>query len=449
MYQKIVILIILLIISNEIIGQVSVISAYHCPIEVEQNNGKYRILNCTGKIILNDIDSIGFNEKGNFYIVKKNNKYGMFSVIENKIPVKFDKIERMFNWFWLVKLDGKYGVYSSSGIRILNTIYDEITSPPGIWARNAEFTVKKDGKYGIYNDKGNATVPIVYDKIAHVRGTFVLTQNNENHFLIGNSIIVKENILLEKTIEIYGDFPNETQVFYVFQKGYQQGILDYEGNVFMEPKYDDIVHKRNLGDIFPKNILLVKYNDKWGMTNVNDSIIIPIKYESIEFANPRYLILGINGMKQFYNFETQQIITDYDFERYVNLSKYSTIEKNGMRTLIDNETMKLLFPYKYEDISHNDKSNYFTVKLNNRYGIINSDGKEIVPIEYDNYLVISCGNKVAIKKNRQYGIIDLENNVLFPLLNGYIIGYSDYFLIKEIGAEEKKYDCNLQIQEEN
>jgi len=447
---KIIIFILLFLLSGKMNGQIKISAYDYCPIRVEQRNGTYQILDCAGKIIINDIDSIGLDEKIDRYIVKKSNKYGMLSKYGSEIiPVEFDRIERLFNWYYLVKSNDKYGVYSTSRGKILDAVFDTITSPWGIWVVNAEFTVKKDGKYGIYNGDGNITVPIIYDEIQFRRGVFVLTQNNENHFLINNHII-NENIILDKIFQIYGDFTSDNKTFYVFQKGNKQGILDDNGDVFMRPKYEDIMPERIFGGSFSGSYLFVSNDKEWGMVDLRDSIIIPIKYASIKFANPEYLILGVNAKKQLFDLKNKSLITDYNFDRYVNLSKYSRIEKDGLETLIDNETMKMLFPYKYESIDYNAENNSFTVKLNNKYGIIDTEENIIVPIIYDNYLAISCGNKIVIEKDGKYGIIDLNNNVLFPLSARYIIAYSNRFeIIKENEFEIQKYDCNLILQGEN
>ncbi|MCL1937515.1 MAG: WG repeat-containing protein [Candidatus Azobacteroides sp.] len=338
-------------------GQIQIASKDYCPIEIRQNNNKYQILTCSGKVILNDIDSIG----------------------------------RLFNWYWLVKSNNKYGIYDASGEKILDIIYDEITFPGSIWVLNAEFTVRKGNKYGIYNGKGAATVPIAYDEIKFKQGVFVLLKENKEYFLI-NNIVVKDKILLDKTFRVLGDFPSDNTTFYVFQKDNKQGILDENGAVFLDPRYDDIVPKRVMIDGSAKNFLFVKTNNKWGMIDMNDSMIVPIQYESIELVNPDYLTVEMDGLKQFYDLKNRRLITDYNFERHVGLDKFSRIEKNGMQTLIDNQTMQLVFPFKYEDISYNEKSNNFTVKLNNKYGIIDFDEKIIVPIIYDNFWEIPNGN---------------------------------------------------------
>jgi hypothetical protein len=414
------------------------------PIIIEKNNNdKFYIRNETGMILLNDIDSIGGYENDcDYYIVKKEEKYGIYSRFGKElIPVSFNQIKRVIYQFWIVKLADKYGLYNISIPQSIPAIYDSIITTGRY---NADFIVKKGTKYGIFNTSFNEIIPIIYDEIRQRSGNIELILNNEKFYLISNKI-VKTNIITEKTFRIYGDFIGDTKTYYVFVNNGKYGIMNNDASIILSPQYDDIIPKQisNIKNL-PQNIFIVKQNDKCGIIDLNNHIYVPLEYQSIEFANSDYLIVELENLKYFYDLTNKQIDIDNPFQKYVPLSDFSRIEKDGFETLIDNKTMRKLFPFKYEFVIQLENKDFFSVGINKKYGIIDSKQNEIIPIIYDNPLFIGCEGKIVARKKGNYGIINLKNEILFPFSTRRIVQYSDGFEItKENSFEVEKLDCSF------
>lgn len=408
-------------------------------ITIEKSDSKYQ-LKLDGKVLLDKIDSIA-EYKGNnhFYIVKKNGKYGIYTLLGyERIPVKFEKISRFFNEFWLVYSNRKFGIYNLYTGKSLPTEYDTIRFSGKV---GAEFIVKKEGKYGVLNYEWKVVVPIHFDLISLVGGELELVSGGEKSYFMGGQI-VRHKIRTDKAVYL-ADF----QIGYVFEKENKCGVITSKGEILLPPKYEDIIPKRRLAHkSTTETILFVKSNSKWGIVDAKDNIIAPVEYESVEIGSDDHALVTINTLKQFYDLTNKQIVEGITFERYYYLDKYSRIERNGLKTLIDNATMKLVFPFKYSFVI-DDRSGFFSVGINNKYGLVDSNDKLIIPLVYDSPLIVSCGDKIVVRRGDQYGIIDTSNKVLIPLSTQMIIAYSDSFeRTKEHSFQAETLDCNLRIK---
>lgn len=64
--------------------------------------------------------------------------------------------------------------------------------------------------------------------------------------------------------------------------GDKWGVVDYEGNILAECKYEDQPHL--CGD----NLIIAKYNGKYGIINYDGKTVVPFKYSSIYYQNNGY-----------------------------------------------------------------------------------------------------------------------------------------------------------------
>lgn len=408
---------------------------------IVKTGDKFAIKDGNERIILSDIDSIGSHNKQDVYIIKNKNKYGMYSLYGNEIiPIQFDKINRLYNQFWIVESNNKKGIYNIYSKKSLPTIFDEINFSSKV---GVEFIVKKENKFGIYNDEFEEIVPVIYDKIETV-GIIELSLKNEKSYML-NGKILNKNILVDKTFHIHGQYLSDTKTYYIYVENNKLGIIDENDSIILKPKYVDIIPKLvQKNNFIPANIFFVKYDEKWGMIDLSNKVIAPIEFESIAFGSDDYLIVGKNGTKQFYNLKLKNIIDKITFDKYFYLGKYSRIEKSGQETLINNITMKLVFPFKFENIMYLDDSNYFSVKKDGKYGIVDINDKVIIPLVYEELTIFSCGNKAVVKKDGKYGIVDIKNKILLPFTERYIIAYSDRFeRQKENSFEMEVFDCEF------
>lgn len=95
---------------------------------------------------------------------------------------------------------------------------------------------------------------------------------------------------------------------------------------------------------------------------------------------------------------------------------------------------KVIIPFEYTDISKGSPDgNYFIVRKDEKWGLINRQNKLIIPYEYDE-LDYPKDNLIAAYKNEKYGMIDLDNNIVLPFEYECVVNYlPDTIVAKQKG----------------
>ena len=166
-------------------------------------------------------------------------------------------------------------------------------------------------------------------------------------------------------------------------------------------------------------------NGKWGVINSSGDIIINPEYDE-------YIAIPDNSKAIFV------CTTNVDYEN----GTYDTV--------VLNEKKEELFTNydKVEAIENYDESNnlwyeagILKVSKDGKYGVINTEGREIIPCEYDSIVALKgVTNSLLTEKDGQYGIIDGIGSVIIgneyaeikPLTNVFENGYI-------VRNEENKY----------
>ncbi|QLE01665.1 WG repeat-containing protein [Galbibacter sp. BG1] len=411
---------------------------------ITQLNGKYILTNKNGDPFISNIDEIsyasGFSSN---YVVKKENKVGLVSARFEKIliPIEYDTIENVYGQYWVVTLENKLGLYTDD--ITLEPEFDEIKFST---QKGAEIHVKKNGKYGILNKKGELVVPIVYNEIILKNNLFELKKDDKISYLIDGKIS-KYNINGNNVFRT-----SKYDNYYVFSENKKKGILDDSNNIVIEPKYDEIKYKRiYYHSNLPEDILIVKNKGKWGIIDIQENNIIPVKYESLNMQFPEKIILGKNGFKQIYDTRSKKLNEEYNFDKFSQYSKdFSIIRKDNKETLIDNDNLNMLFPYQYDYIVHDylPSNKLIIVEMNEKKGIINIHNEILIPIIYDE-VELFCENNIVVKKNDEYSILNSNNKILIPFSKNEIFVYTKNDNTKGLGIysenspKRDEYDCDL------
>jgi sporulation protein YlmC with PRC-barrel domain len=153
------------------------------------------------------------------------------------------------------------------------------------------------------------------------------------------------------------------------------------------------------------NRILVRRDKKYGIINLSDETIVPVKYDKFETVNKRTMIAKLNGYYGVIDYDNNTLIfPDCDrikpFYDTLLLKRY---HKYGLATL-DGE--KLFEPH-YDKIKK--LGEYILIKKNDKYGVLNSKGEFIEEIIY---------KKIKLERNRLKGTTDNSNwKYIFPSQN--------------------------------
>lgn len=187
-----------------------------------------------------------------------------------------------------------------------------------------------------------------------------------------------------------------------------------------------------------KGCAIAKLNNKEGIINQKNEIIVPFEYEYMQaMSDDTFLICNKDGEgkyivdnnfnqisdKKFLEILTgyDHITTDYFIASLDDENKEGLIDKFG-NTIID---------FKYKDLSmienpHN-KSDFYLYAKNDydKCGIIDIEENVIVPFEYDrHFFEINNDYTTEMTKNGKWGVINIKTNeILVDFLYEDIYSY--------------------------
>lgn len=180
------------------------------------------------------------------------------------------------------------------------------------------------------------------------------------------------------------------------------------------------------------NYFVIKQDDKYGVMDKQGNVLVSSRFDNVKIPNPEkevficydddnIIILNENQEEMFKEFELvepirlKNIVSDLMYEKSV--LKYKKDNKYG---IINFEGKQITKPIYDEIDSFSNKEGELLVKQGDKYGVINIKGNKIINIQYnqivsDNYYKEQDGYKysgyiVSIKTNEgyRYGYVNYE-----------------------------------------
>lgn len=191
--------------------------------------------------------------------------------------------------------------------------------------------------------------------------------------------ILKPRVTEENNSEIYD--------YFVFIENEKQGVIDKQGNLVIDCKYEEVYIPNNNIDVF----MCVDENNKALFLNSKSEILYK------DFENVSILV------KSNTNFETEEVL------KYQKDSKFGLIDFEG----------NIITENIYEDIeSLTYKPGCLLIKKDGKFGVINLKGKEIIEPIYD--VIVGDGYVSKEGSYSETGFI-----VTTKTESGNLLGYKD------------------------
>ena len=159
--------------------------------------------------------------------------------------------------------------------------------------------------------------------------------------------------------------------------GQKDGYLDFfhlndKGNVYMSKnQYDDVKIICSFYSYSDLRIA-VKQGGKWGIIDKDETIIVPIEYDEIDYLNAKNGLVRIRkgekwGVNSLYN-KFSGTLTDYDKIEITDSKNPLFIAKMkdnwGLISLCD-----IILPFEYQEMRATEYPNYYIVKKDDKYGV--------------------------------------------------------------------------------
>lgn len=454
----------------------------------------------------------------NYPILLKSKKLPTFYAIGDVNSIPNDQFPKDFSNLTFSELllltSRKVGLLDTLGNIVLNTVYDNIFN----YDSTTTLFMQKDGKYSLYNYHSKS-ISAEYDRLEKLPSSpsiYILKSNNLwgvanqygeliidpthdmiNHIPSENSYVLGEYLIISKNnkkglldINLKELFPMEFsgisivnmdgKDFFIVSIDEKKGVYDNELTPIIPIQYEDI----NLS--LMRDAFLVRENEKNGVFDLKGNVILPIEYDKIRLVgNTTYTVhkgnkYGIfdifmnniypieldgnledqtyKGKYPFYFIKKEEKVGIYNSDKYVYLSpQYDEIffhpsyfsVKLDKKTGILNSDFSEVIPIKYRHVQLIDRDrNLYLAKTGDKAGVINSKDSVIIPFEYD-FIHADYGVKTrryVVKKNGKTGIIDSANNVIleckFDRIEStlpdkyYVMKYKKKFGVYDVSGNE-------------
>ena len=272
---------------------------------IEKDGKKGLLSSSTGEIIISpeyaEISSLTDNYEDGYIVKKQENKNGIISLDKKVIlEPKYDEIKKVSkNGYYAVVQTGKLAVIDKTGNIVLDSGFDSIEE-----IDTENFIIIKDSKYGIITKDGKEIVPVEYEdiKIA-ISGQYYIAKKDGKYGIISNQNTVKidfiyQNINYIKTANFI-EAENEdytTDIFDANLNKMLEKVIISEINIDSgylrlrkdsEYKYYNFKfeEKSNIEVLSTNTLFLFKENGKYGYKNKNGEVIVDPIYDDAKEQN--------------------------------------------------------------------------------------------------------------------------------------------------------------------
>lgn len=263
-----------------------------------------------------------------------------------------------------IRYDNRYETFES-----INDSYDYY----------CERDIKNKSEHlGIVDKKGNVVLPHLFGRSYRSVGSSCVMLSINGSYGVFNLDELRWSIPME-----YSDLASLSNGLFRAKKGSKWGVIDSNNRVIVPFEWSEISSLSNL-----ENYIRVTQdaypNDLYGVYSlVEKRLVIPCAYTNLYQLDGQNYFSVSNGTK-------------YNHVDISNTSRFKTW---------------------YDEISENSKGrNFYIVKNDGRYGVVNDSERVVVPIEYleFNRYAFSDGSHLARNKEGKYGFITIDGRVTLP-----------------------------------
>lgn len=210
-------------------------------------------------------------------------------------------------------------------------------------------------------------------------------------------------------------------------------ILKNKDNKFLliQKEKEEILNYDNI--LFLKSGFLVKREDKYGVVNNNNEVVLPIEYE--EIIELKENLFAIRKNNKFALFKDNEKVTDFLYEKIVRIDKnlIYVVKNNYLGIINENGESVISNEYLYLD---KFSDNYTIAMLSDKkLNYIDMTEKVLLKNEYDYLFPIKDGRGIVVKNNK-FGLVNIENlnEIIAPKMD--LIKYIDEDIYVEVIGED-------------
>ena len=268
------------------------------------------------------------------------------------------------------------------------------------------YVCRTDRGYGFVSTSSGEILPTIYSDLTYVDGERWSVRRN------GKMGIVKvgeanESFRVETIIPCEYDQVQAGDEYYVVTNGSLHGLLDWEGKTVIACVYDDVDLNKYVG------FCSVKRNGLKGLMSKTGEELIPCAFDDCGVIDEHFLWTRKDNTYGIYSSEGEKVqpckfnsffIYEGKKKKEVLLSDFAQLDQrkhpdlyavvSGKVGTLDSENFTTKLPCAYDYLSDfatrmkitngvRTEQRLAVCRLNGKYGIVNSEGKQIQPMGFD------------------------------------------------------------------
>lgn len=213
----------------------------------------------------------------------------------------------------------------------------------------------------------------------------------------------------------------------IVQRGVLCGVIDCEGNVILQCKYEKLTNFRD-GKVWAME------KGVWGLIGGRGQIFQSPQYTEINpILNSTLAWVKKNNVWGLFNEEQNKFICQPQYKiAQVMSDEASLVQIDKTFGVVSHSNCNYLLPLeitKVKKIALND----IVFEKNNLWGVFNNEGKVIINPEYDS-ISLKTNEIIQVKKAGKYGLFTLRGKKIIAPELDYIGEFSEvYFVVKQNG----------------
>ena len=378
-----------------------------------KKDGKYGVININGvvlvKPIYDNVEIDKFYEEGNGYknsgyIVSQKTeegfRYGYVSLDGKEMTEQiYNDLQRITDIdsediFLSCAENGKYGLLKN-GKKILDNEFQSIVYVES----NNTLIALKGKKYGVVSIQGNEIVPFEYDQI-NITGEYIYASLDGKTKIFdanGKETNIDENLAIIKIkdtdYEIYiQTFDGET-LYSVYKSGYKSTKNDYSYIQYL----------------FDNHFIACNLEGKLGIINDNDKIEVQFDYNSIQVVENTNMVQTLN------NDTTITEIYSSDMKKVAELDNAIIENNKGYIKLYNENDIKYISKDTQREVNNTDifvQNKIFVKKSGYKWGFVDASGNKIVDFKYDKVTEVNKFGFAGIKLDDEWGVINSNGEIV-------------------------------------
>lgn len=204
---------------------------------------------------------------------------------------------------------------------------------------------------------------------------------------------------------IYRSIPELKTTVYMAHKDGKAGVLKEDHSVLVPFNYTDINYN------IKQNLIYVKQDSLYGILKTDGTAFMPVEFDEIMFDGTYYKVT--KGKKVgLYDSEGKELIPpcfdNIEDQQYIESSLLQQGKKWSVLQWVKDKPCDMAINYQQVEYFNE----YFLVKQNEKWGLVNKERKELLPMEYhyimpffQNYL----NSLIIVSPDKKLGLVRIDS----------------------------------------